>query len=144
MHLKFTVHGRKHGRSYIYIHTHLRNAVPLVWGSLRLAPINCCRWGEVFPRTLTRWWIWLLWETDGCYSCLSWVSYFIQRYLCTKWLILIPISIGMLCSNNILGGEQIFPLTTNDTFWCRQILATCYQLVQSILKIGSALAERVG
>ena len=26
-------------RSVVYIHTHLRNAVPLVWGSLRLAPI---------------------------------------------------------------------------------------------------------
>ena len=29
-------------------------------------------------------------------------------------------------------------------FWHRQTLATCYQLVQSILKIGSSLAERVG
>ena len=36
VHLKFTVYGRKHGR----IHTHVRNAVPLVWGSLRLAPIT--------------------------------------------------------------------------------------------------------
>ena len=36
------------------------------------------------------------------------------------------------------------PLTTDDAFWRRQILATCYQLAQSILKIGSALAERVG
>ena len=35
------------------------------------------------------------------------------------------------------------PLTTDDAFWRRQILATCYQLVQFILKIGSALAERV-
>ena len=26
--------------SYRYIHTHLRNAVPLVWGLLRLAPIR--------------------------------------------------------------------------------------------------------
>ena len=34
--LKFTVYDRKHGR----IHTHLRNAVRLVWGSLRLAPIK--------------------------------------------------------------------------------------------------------
>ena len=25
---------------YVYTHTHLRNAVPLVWGSLRLASIN--------------------------------------------------------------------------------------------------------
>ena len=26
--------------TYVYTHTHLRNAVPLVWGSLRLASIN--------------------------------------------------------------------------------------------------------
>ena len=38
----------------------------------------------------------------------------------------------------------INPLTTDDAFWCHQILATCYQLVQSGLKIGSVLAERVG
>ena len=36
------------------------------------------------------------------------------------------------------------PLATNDAFWHHQILATCYQLAQSVLKIGSALAERVG
>ena len=36
------------------------------------------------------------------------------------------------------------PLTTDDTFWRRQILATCYQLAQSVVKIGSALAEKVG
>ena len=36
------------------------------------------------------------------------------------------------------------PLPTDDTFWCHQILATCYQLAQSVLKIGSAVAERVG
>ena len=35
-HLKFTVYGRKQAN----IHTHVRNAVPLVWGSLRLAPIR--------------------------------------------------------------------------------------------------------
>ena len=38
-------------------------------------------------------------------------------------------------------GRGINPLPTNDTFWCRQ---SCYQLAQFILKIGSALAERVG
>ena len=31
------VYSRKHSR----IHTHLCNAVTLVWGSLRLAPISC-------------------------------------------------------------------------------------------------------
>ena len=36
MYLKYMVYGRKHGR----IHTHLHNPVPLVWGSLRLAPIK--------------------------------------------------------------------------------------------------------
>ena len=41
--------------------------------------------------------------------------------------------------------ETLNPLTTDDTFWRRQILATCYQLAKSVLKkIGSALAERVG
>ena len=39
---------------------------------------------------------------------------------------------------------NINPLPTNDAIWRRQILATCYQLAQSVLKIGSALAERVG
>ena len=43
-----------------------------------------------------------------------------------------------------LYGLSINPLTTDDAFWHHQILATCYQLVQSILKIGSALAERMG
>ena len=38
----------------------------------------------------------------------------------------------------------INPLTTDDTIWRRQFLAACYQLVQSVLKIGSVLAERVG
>ena len=36
------------------------------------------------------------------------------------------------------------PLPTDDVFWHSQILAACYQLAQSVLKIGSALAERVG
>ena len=31
-----------------------------------------------------------------------------------------------------------------NTFWHRQILAACYQLAQSVLKIGSVLAERGG
>ena len=39
--------------------------------------------------------------------------------------------------------SRVSPLPTDDTFW-RQILAACYQLVQSVLKIGSVLTERVG
>ena len=38
----------------------------------------------------------------------------------------------------------INPLPTDDTIWHCQILAACYQLVQFVLKISSALAERVG
>ena len=45
-----------------------------------------------------------------------------------KWLLY-----GLFCS-----------LTTDDAFWCRLTLATCYQFAQSVLRIGSALAERVG
>ena len=30
----------KQGRTYVRMLTHFRDAVPLVWGSLRLAPIN--------------------------------------------------------------------------------------------------------
>ena len=50
-----------------------------------------------------------------------------------KWVLYVQ-----LCS-------LINPLTTDaGKRHHRQILAACYQLVQSILKIGSALAERVG
>ena len=35
-------------------------------------------------------------------------------------------------------------LTTNDNYSRYRNSAACYQLAQSILKIGSALAERVG
>ena len=38
---------------------------------------------------------------------------------------------------------MVNPLTIDDAFWHHQILATCYQLAQSVLKIGSVLAERV-
>ena len=35
-------------------------------------------------------------------------------------------------------------MNTEDAFWRRQFLAACHQLVQSILKVCSLLAERVG
>ena len=35
-------------------------------------------------------------------------------------------------------------INTMTTFWHHQFLAACYQLAQSVLKIGSALAEREG
>ena len=60
-------------------------------------------------------------------------------------------SVNLLRLENKLGMHLHFggfsfinTSTTNDTFWCRQILAACYQLAQSISKIGFVLAERVG
>ena len=38
----------------------------------------------------------------------------------------------------------INPLTTNGDYSCHRNLAACYELAQSVLKIGSVLAERVG
>ena len=43
-----------------------------------------------------------------------------------------------------LKGWQHNPLTMNDDYSRHQNSATCYQLAQFVLKIGSALAERVG
>ena len=40
--------------------------------------------------------------------------------------------------------ERIKCLTTDDAFWHCLTLAAFYQLVQSVLQIGSVLAERVG
>ena len=40
--------------------------------------------------------------------------------------------------------KPLNPLTMNDDYSCHRNSAACYQLAQSILKIGSALAERVG
>ena len=48
-------------------------------------------------------------------------------------------------SGGFTTGDQTFnPLTTNDDYSRHQNSAACYQLVQSLLKIGSALVERVG
>ena len=41
-------------------------------------------------------------------------------------------------------GTLFNPLTTNDDYSRHRNSAACYQLAQSVLKIGSALAERVG
>ena len=41
-------------------------------------------------------------------------------------------------------GKFFNPIATDDAFWRHLTLAACYQLAQSILKIGSVLAERVG
>ena len=43
-----------------------------------------------------------------------------------------------------LNDSLVNPLTTNEDYSRHQNPAACYQLAQSVLKIGSALAERVG
>ena len=40
--------------------------------------------------------------------------------------------------------QAVNPLTTNEDYSRRRNSVACYQLVQSVLKIGSAVAERVG
>ena len=65
-----------------------------------------------------------------------------------------PLDYGMLCTPSLIPygnlAAQDFscflrpwfnPLTTNDVFWHHQILAACYQLVQSVLKM---VCTRVG
>ena len=43
------------------------------------------------------------------------------------------------------GNYQVINyLTTDDGCTCHATLATCYQLAQSVLKIGFALAKKVG
>ena len=46
--------------------------------------------------------------------------------------------------NSVLCMRTVNPLTTNDDYSRHRNSAACYQLAQSVLKIGSALAERVG
>ena len=68
----------------------------------------------------------------------------------TRFVFTSSYSLGMRMSMKIHPmkvvhkGKRSSPLTTDDTFWRRQILAACYQLAQSVLNIGSVLAERVG
>ena len=45
---------------------------------------------------------------------------------------------------SIISNLSVNPLTTNDDYSHHQNSAACYRLAQSVLKIGSALAERVG
>ena len=45
------------------------------------------------------------------------------------------------CLGAIQFKSWFLPLTTDDNFWRHQFWAKCYQLAQSVLKIG---AERVG
>ena len=72
------------------------------------------------------------WSSCDCRVCL---------FMCGKDLVT-PIKPPWRCCEALAGLFN--PLPTNDAIWRRQILAACYQLAQSVLKIGSALAERVG
>ena len=71
-HLKFLVYGRKQTDRQTYIHTHVCNAVTLVWGSLRLTPISL--WWGVIASTI----IISLWHTFLCQHSLWLFSFQIQ------------------------------------------------------------------
>ena len=47
-------------------------------------------------------------------------------------------------SCNLIGPYHFNRLTAIDAYTRHRNSAACYQLAQSVLKIGSALAERVG
>ena len=51
---------------------------------------------------------------------------------------------SQVCLVSIAQQDIINPLTTNNDYSHHRNLAACYQLAQSVLKIGYALAERVG
>ena len=63
---------------------------------------------------------------------------------CVRVCVCVCVCVWCMAGDLSLTTQDFNPLPTDDTFWHRQILVACYQLVQSILKIGSALAERVG
>ena len=56
----------------------------------------------------------------------------------------VPSTLYGLSEKGWIDADLFNPLTTNDNYSCHRNLAACYQLVQSVLKIGSVLAERVG
>ena len=94
-----------------------------------------------------------------CIVCLYWLSFIASKDSIvrrdgqeanTKFNLMVSYGVSCcLMESHVLSlvdpSPLLFnPLTTDDDFWRHQILAACYQLAQSILKIGSALAERVG
>ena len=75
-------------------------------------------------------------------QCQSWQG-MTHVHLYHKWQKLVN---GLHAKPVVLRVLQTFnnPLTTKDDYRRHQNSATCCQLTQSVLKIGSALAERVG
>ena len=55
-----------------------------------------------------------------------------------------PIENWNSIADGYCASATLNPLTTDDAFWHRLTLAACYRLAQSVLKVGSALAKRVG
>ena len=67
------------------------------------------------------------------------------RILAATRLVWTPVILNSSKTSRPLSNcRALNPLTTDDGIWRRLILATCYQLAQSVLKIGLALAEKVG
>ena len=59
IHLNFTVHSCKQASKQVLVHIHMCNAVPLLWGSVRLAPIGCNQYSSCrhIVYTTCSWWL---------------------------------------------------------------------------------------
>ena len=55
-----------------------------------------------------------------------------------------PFAPGQVCKMRHITDRCINLSTTDDAIWRRLTLAACYQLAQSVLKIGFALAKKAG
>ena len=73
---------------------------------------------------------------------VGWEYAFPQK--CSSQKVTLSLKDHILDQDREYGYDIINPLTTNDDYSRHQNSAACYQLAQSVLKIGSALAERVG
>ena len=63
-----------------------------------------------------------------------------KHVLCKLWIELAGESVHLPFCKAVCFN----PLTTDDAIWRRLTLAACYQLAQSVLKIGFVLAKKAG
>ena len=52
--------------------------------------------------------------------------------------------VSLVVKATLLTSLVLNPLTTDDAIWRRLTLAACYQLAQSVLKLGFVLAKKAG
>ena len=88
-----------------------------------------------------------------CRHTSNWLKYTLNSGLGTKLnttnvsihlIQLLVAALMVIQEENTRRTRILNPLTMSDDYSHHRNSAACYQLVQSVLKIGSALAERVG